>query len=327
MKEPFTPEKIYNDIKSGKSSKSEIIEVLISLIEGSNEPIVREKSIEVCEHLSLKTKKIFKILENSLISDESALVRSAAAKAIFNNFLEANLSSLKWAIQHDKSPIVMKTIFKLFKDDNNQNHKFIIKELDKWIDKFALALGLVTDEVKFILDLEALFAKNGGNYEINTETYKYYQILTDKDGKPWFEIQNNHITGLTLNFYNWKFIKENPKYADYLSSLIYLNLFLSALKKINIDRTKIREVPESIGSLILLERLNLSRNNIKEIPLSIFQLISLKWLDLSHNSIREIPESIINLRSLTKLKLNHNCIKEIPDSIKSFLNSLEYFSI
>ncbi|MFX1393947.1 MAG: hypothetical protein ACFFAH_10270 [Promethearchaeota archaeon] len=327
MKEPFTPEKIYNDIKSGKSTKSEVIEVLISLIEGSNEPKAREKSIEVCERLSLKSKKIFKILENSLISDESALVRSAAAKAIFNNFPEADFSSLKWVIQHDKSPIVLKTIFILFKDNNNQNYKLIIKELDKWINKFALVIGLVPDEAKFILDLEALLAKNGKNYEINTETYKYYQTLTDKEGKPWLEIRNNHIIGLTLNFYNWKFIRENPEYTEYLSSLIYLNLFLSAVKKLNIARIEIREIPESIESLTLLERLNLSRNNIKEIPLSICHLTSLKWLDLSHNNIRNIPEPIINLRLLTKLKLNNNNIKEIPDSIETFFKSLEYFSI
>ena len=56
MKEPFTPEKIYNEIKSGKSSKSEFIEVLISLIERSDEPKVREKSIEVCEHLICHSK-------------------------------------------------------------------------------------------------------------------------------------------------------------------------------------------------------------------------------------------------------------------------------
>lgn len=327
MKEPFIPDKLINDIKSGKLIKSEGIEILISLIEGSNEPKIREKSIEVCEYLNLKIKKIFKILENSLISDENALVRSASAKAIFNNFSEYDLSALKWAILHDKSPIVLKTIFGLFKDNDNLNYQFIIKELDKWIGKFALNIGLVQDEAKFILDLEALFAKNDGNYEINTEIYKYYQKLTDKEGEPWLEIQDNHIIGLTFNFYNWKFIKDNPKYIDYLSNLIYLNLFLSTLKKLNIDKTKIQDIPDSISLLTLLERLNLSRNNLNEIPLSICQITSLKWLDLSHNKIISIPESIINLKSLTKLKLNNNDIKEIPESIESFLKLLEFFRI
>ena len=348
MRESFTPERIYYDVKHGKLSKSEAIEVLISLIGGSNEAKDREKCLDVCKQLSLKTERIFKILENSLISDENPLVRSAAARAIFSNFLKDDLSSLKWAIQHEKSPIVLKTIFDLFKNIDNQKIKFLNKELHKRIEKFALAIGLVPDEAKFILDLEALFAKDGENYEINTDTYGYYQSLTD-DGEPWLEIKNKHITGLSLNFYNWRFVKENPEYVDYLLSLFHLNLFLSALKKLNINRKKIREIPDSIGSLASLERLNLSRNKIRnlpksigslpslkkldlsrndilEIPLSICQMTSLKWLDLSHNNIREIPVAIVNLRSLTKLRLNRNNIEDIPDSIKQFLNSLEFFS-
>ncbi|MFX0187864.1 MAG: leucine-rich repeat domain-containing protein [Candidatus Hodarchaeota archaeon] len=348
MREPFTSERIYSEVKHGKLNKSEAIELLISLIEGSNEAKVREKCLDVCKKLSLKTERIFKILENSLISDENPLVRSAAARAIFSNFLKDDLSSLKWAIQHEKSPIVLKTIFDFFKNINNQKFKFLNKELQKWVETFALTIGLVSDEAKFILDLEALFAKDGENYEINAETYNYYQSLTD-DGEPWLEIKNKHITGLSLNFYNWSFVKENPEYVDYLLSLVHLNLFLSALKKLNININRIREVPESIGLLMSLERLNLSRNkirnlpksigslcslktldlsrnNIQEIPQSVFKLTSLKWLDLSHNDIQEIPESIVNLASLTILRLNRNNIKDIPDSIKPFLNSLEYFS-
>lgn len=348
MREPLTPEKIYYDVKHGKLNKFEAIELLISLIEGSNEAKDREKCLNVCKQLNLKNERIFKILENSLISDENPLVRSAAARAIFSNFLKDDLSSLKWAIQHEKSPIVLKTIFDFFKNIDNQKFKFLNKELQKWIEIFALAIGLVPNEAKFILDLEALFAKDVENYEINTETYNFYQSLTD-DGEPWLEIKNKHITGLSLNFYNWRFVKENTEYVDYLLSLIHLNLFLSALKKLNINQNKIREIPESIGSLASLERLNLSRNkirnlpksigslsslktldlsrnNIQEIPQSVFKLTSLKWLDLSHNNIKEIPESIVNLESLTELTLNRNNIKDIPDSIKPFLNSLEYFS-
>ena len=321
MREPFTPEKIYHDVKDGKLSKSEAAELLISLIEGSNKAKARKKCIEAFEKIDLKTEKIFKIFENCLVSDENPLVRSAAAKAIVSNFLKDDLSSLKWAIQHDRSPIVLKTILNLFKNVDTQNYKLLIKEIHKWIENFASIIGVVPTEAKFILDLEVLFAKDGENYEINGDTYKYYQILTDnKYSKPWLEIKDKHIVGLSLNFYNWKFIKENPEYVDYLSSLIYPNLFLSSLKKLNITRNKIREVPESIGSLNSLEWLDLSRNNIQEIPESIGSLISLKKLNLSRHNIQKVPESIGSLSLLEKLDLRRNKIQDIPESIKN-LNS------
>ena len=64
MREPFTPEKIHLDVKNGKISKLEAAELLISLIEGSNEAKTRKKCIEAFEKIDLKTEKIFKIFEN-----------------------------------------------------------------------------------------------------------------------------------------------------------------------------------------------------------------------------------------------------------------------
>ncbi len=350
MREPFTPKQIYLDVKNGKLNKLEASELLISLIEGSNEAKTRKKCLEAFEKIELKTEKVFKIIENCLVSDENSLVRSVAAKAIIRNFLKNDLSSLKWAIQHEKSPIVLKTILDLFKNIDNQKYKFLNKEIQTWIENFASIIGVVPTEAEFILDLEALFAKDGENYEIDGTTYKYYQILTDnKNSKPWLEIKDKHIVGLSLNFYNWKFIKENPEYVDYLSRLIYRDLFLSSFKNLNITRNEIREVPESISSLNSLEWLDLSRNNIQEIPESISTLISLKKLNLSRNKIREvpesigslsllerldlrrnkirkIPESIKNLNSLIELRIDNNKIQMIPNSLKTFLNSLEHFS-
>ncbi len=350
MREPFTPERIHLDVKNGKLSKLEAAKLLISFIEESEDAEIRIKCIEILQNLKLDNDEVFKIFENCLVSDENPLVRSVAAKAIIRNFLKDDLSSLKWAIQHEKSPIVLKTILDLFKNINNQKYKFLNKEIQTWIENFASIIGVVPTEAEFILDLESLFAKDGENYEIDGTTYKYYQILTDnKNSKPWLEIKDKHIVGLSLNFYNWKFIKENPEYVDYLSRLIYQNLFLSSFKNLNIARNEIREVPESISSLHSLEWLDLSRNNIQEIPESIGSLISLKKLNLSRNKIREvpesigslsllerldlrrnkirkIPESIKNLNSLIELRIDNNKIQTIPNSLKTFLNSLEHFS-
>ena len=163
MREPFTPEKIHLDVKNGKLSKLEAAELLISLIEVSNEAKTRKKCIEAFEKIDLKTEKVFKIFENCLVSDENPLVRSAAAKAIIRNFIKDDLSSLKWAIQHEKSPIVLKTILDLFKNVDKQKYKFLVKEIHKWIENFSSIIGVVPTEAKFILYFESLFSKDGEN--------------------------------------------------------------------------------------------------------------------------------------------------------------------
>lgn len=345
----LNPEKIYADIINGKLNKPEAIEMLVSLIDESNDAQVRAECVEILERIASKTDRVFKTIENCLISDESPFVRSAAVKAIVQNYLKDDLSSLKWVIKNDKSPIVLKTIFDLFEKIDTQQIKLLKKELIKIIERFASVIGVIPEEVNFFLDLEALFAKDNKNYEIDLKAYKDYENLSNvKNGEPWLEIRNKRIVGLCLNFYNWRFIKNNPEYVDYLSNLMYLRLFLTSLKKLNINRDNIHQVPESIGSLTSLERLDLSRNNIQEVPESISMLsslktlnlsrnhiknlpksigslISLKSLDLSRNYLQNIPESIKNLESLTELRIDKNQIQTIPNSLKAFLNLLENF--
>ena len=142
MREPFTPKQISLDVKNGKLSKLEASELLISLIDGSNEAKTRKKCLEAFEKIELKTEKVFKIIENCLVSDENPLVRSAAAKAIIRNFLKDDLSSLKWAIQHEKSPIVLKTILDLFKNVDNQKYKKGLKNSLQLSESFQLKQNL-----------------------------------------------------------------------------------------------------------------------------------------------------------------------------------------
>ena len=67
-----------------KINRSVATELLISLIEGSDDHIIRSDSIKAFEAVGIKEKASFKILENALLSDESQIVRSAALNAIGN---------------------------------------------------------------------------------------------------------------------------------------------------------------------------------------------------------------------------------------------------
>lgn len=351
MSKPLKPHEIIEKVKKGTLNKSDAAEILISLIEGSDNSKIRADSIIGLDQIAYKTEQIFKIVENHLISDNNPFVRNAAAQAITHHYLKEGVNALKWAITNDSSPLVIKTIFEFLSNFKEQPLEFLNEKLNRWMEKFALEIGIAQEEAKFFLDLEALFADGNENYKIDTNLYQYFKILTDfKSDEPWLALKNEHVETLNFNYFNWKFLKEN---MDKIESIMKLNspdLFLRSIQKLNLNynnsvkipesigllkylkvlnlsRNKIKFIPDSIGSLSSIEKLDLSHNNIIEISDSICTLSSLKILDLSHNNIQKIPSSIRNLELLRELRMHKNKINSVPDSLKQFFNSLEIFRI
>jgi hypothetical protein len=326
MKEELTPEKIQESFLNGDISKEDITDLLISLIDGSEDAKIRAESIGTLEKLGFKDEKFFKILENHLVSDEDANVRASAAKVIILNFLEEGFEPLEWTIRHDKSPLVMKMIWDMFDSNKLIKYDTIKENLHNFLDTFATNLGVVYEEARFFLDLEAIFSKDKRNYEINAFDYKNFESFYNyKDSEPWLVIKNKHVEVLNLNFFNWKYIKEHEEILESFSKLKYLDIYLNVLKKynyLNFDSTK---VPESIGTLTSLKKLVLARNNLQVIPESIKNLNSLTELNLSHNQFQEIPQILKSLNSLERLNIKHNTIRNIPQSMKNFVYSLVDF--
>lgn len=328
MKNILSPDKIYSNVENGKLSKAVAAELLISLIEGSDNPTTRAESINISEKLKIHDQKIFKILQNSLLSDESPLVRKSAAKFIGQTFLKKGLNALIWAVQHDKSPRVLAAISDLNSRLNKARFKSLSKEINMYLAEIALSVGIVHNEAKFILDLEALFAQNETDYELELKTYQFYKKLKDNNlGESWLTIRNKRIESLSFNYYNWKYLKEIPSMFDSISELHDPLVYLNYLGKIGLKSNEILKIPDSLALLTNLKKLNLSRNNIKIFPKSIFSLSHLKYLDISHNKISDIPEEIKNLNSLEILRINHNQIRKIPNFLRVFLLTLQDFKI
>ncbi len=320
MRQSLRPESIYNEIIKGKLSKAEGVELLISLIQESEDAAIRAEYIEIFKKLDYKSESIFKILENYLISDESPFVRNAAADSIIGEYLKEGLNALKWTIQHEKSPLVLKTIFD---SDEVVNNSELHEEMTNWIEKFAIELGIIPEEARFILDLEALFTKNNNNHEINANTYKFYKSISEiQEEGSWFEAYNNHVITLKFNYFNWSYIKENMDVIPTLLRFKHTGRFFRTIKKYFFNFVHSFEIPQSIGSLKSLKYLNLSSNKLQKIPDSISFLTSLEQLDLSHNNIREIPESINLLTSLKWVDISHNKIDKNSDSLESLSKKL-----
>ena len=326
MKELLTPEKIKHNFLNRGINKEKAAELLISLIEGSDNAKTRVNSIKTLELIGFQTRKIFNTLENYLISDQDASLRAAAAEYIILNFLEEGIDPLNWVIQHDNSPLVLKVFDNFASKFDKKKFDLISQKLLSRNKCFASDLGISPEESRFFLDLEALFAEDKGNYELNPKSYINFQTLTDiKGGEPWLIINNEHVESLNFNHYKWKFVKNNLDLVNPLSKLIDLDFYINSLKKYSYQYSTISEIPESIGSLIYLKKLVLRKNGLEKITSSIKKLILLKELDLSHNVLEEIPQVIQTLNSLKTLNIKHNKIRRIPDSMGKFLNSLENY--
>ncbi|GLT96338.1 hypothetical protein SLE2022_139660 [Rubroshorea leprosula] len=92
-------------------------------------------------------------------------------------------------------------------------------------------------------------------------------------------------------------------YKYYISKLPDFVVKLKHIRYIDLSRTTIKCLPESVGSLLLLQTLLLSScEEFAELPTTIGNLIDLHHLDITNTpSLKEMPSEIGNLRNLVTL--------------------------
>ena len=220
------------------------------------------------DNADLYSKKIYKIYEYSLISDDNWVVRIAAAKKIIQNFYKESIIPLKWAIQHDKSPFVLKTLNKLFNDVSRQELGILLEEINIRLEN---TYGVVPKEARFLFELEfkraeaeeAFDAKIGS---LNQKRMTSVDETLFGDGVR-IKILNRHVVALNLS--GWK--KE--------------------------------DIPISIRSLSRLQHLNLGKIGFEEVPPFIYSFSQLKTLNLKKNRLTSIPNLTKELKSLVTLNL------------------------
>ena len=324
MKDILTPQKISNDLEDNLITKSFAIELLFSIIDNSDDPQIREECIEVFRQIEKKDEKIFKLLENHLISDENPRVRNAAAKLIGSYYIDLGVETLFWSLSHDKSPIVLSTIASIAESDVGNLYHRLKDKLKELYNHISRQVGVVTGEARFFLDLETIFARNTINYEMNFDEYKNYQKLKDFEKQDfWLRIEDKQVVSLHFHYFSWNYLKERKNSFTSFSKLIDPFIYLNALKKLEIRKYIAFELPESIGLLRRLKKLSLRDNGIKKLPPSISKLTLLEHLDLSWNAFTSIPESIYSLEGLRYLNLAHNKLNNIPQKIMKLVNLKE----
>ena len=182
---------------------------------------------------------------------------------IGHQFLKEGMNTLTWVVQHEKSPLVIKAIHDLNLDLTDMRLKSLNEELNKYLANISSTIGITLNEAPFILDLEAIFAHNEEDYELNLNSYKFYKMLRDqKIDEYWLSIKNKHIEALSFNFFNWKYIKQNLNMIASISKLRDPVIYLNLLRRLHLEKHRIPIIPKTIGLLKKLKKLSLSNNNL-----------------------------------------------------------------
>ncbi|MHA1805815.1 MAG: leucine-rich repeat domain-containing protein [Promethearchaeota archaeon] len=330
MFDDSTVHSIYNRAIEGKIDKERAGNLLLSIIEESEKASIRLHVLEILKLLPIRSNRIFKTLENLLISDENHDVRKVAADLIIKFYLKEGMNSLRWVLHHEQSPVVIQTIFNALEEFTlfDPINKELNADLEHWISSFASNLGVVPEEARFFLDLEAMFAEGKNNCKTSLEMYEFCQFMDNLlEKEPWLIIEKGHVKKLTFNYLNWKYLKDMGKNLNSLMNINYLDLFFSYLKKTHLNPRKNFRIPASIGMLRQLEFLNLSQNNLESLPSSFKNLQALKKIVLNENDFKEIPPILLSLENLEEIHLKQNKIKEIPIIALQSHPSLKYIDL
>lgn len=294
----LSPKNIFDQLQKNEISKSFAFDQLISFVENSDNEHIREEAIETLDRVGIFDNRLFKFLENILISDSNEKIRKAVLKFLEKRYLNKAIVPLKWALNHESNYENLIIIIKSLKKANSEESKKILfnktKEIihtryinkDKRIEnrKFKEVLKKLLTTKKYelfshkelclilinfmtIVNLTKLYPNV--SYEINPEN----GLLFELDLSDYFEYE---VKGIP---FGWK---NNIKSISEIEGLNYLKF----LEKIDLSNNLIEDIKE-LANLKNITHLTLSKNNISNIEnleyLKKFK--RLEYLDLRDNEI------------------------------------------
>ena len=260
MSNQLTPEKIYSRVLNKELEKKEALKLFESIIHNSDNEEVRCTALNFIGKIALDNKKTFDIIEISLISDESPLVRFEAAKILIQTFPKREKSPLLWAIKNESSIYFFKELIDLLEIYDNSRFKEIREVV---LNKIKQQYNLNSNDSKFVLDVDYL-----DYMKFRTE---FYNFLSK------FELSNEAEQTL---------IKENTEIGYKGLGRVKSSKNGSILELSLID---LIEIPASICKLSKLESLEISYCKLKRFPDNCPNLLLLKKLVLNNNQLDRLP--------------------------------------
>ena len=268
----FGPEKIWEEFESERINNQTATDLLTSLIETSKKNEIRINAINKLVKINPSGDKIFKILENLVVSDENIEIRYIAIKHIGDNYLNNAFTLLKWAIQNESDYNCLIEIINLLGKSNLAQAKaLLINEVQKFLKKKYLNIERKIENKKIKKVLKKLLKEKG-----------YAEFTYDELAKILLNILT--ISNLFKQYYN--------VYYE-------LNPHNGLIKKLDLSdiEYEVKGTPWGWKNNI---------NSLSEI-LGIQNLTSMRYLDLSNNEITELKELTL-LPNVTHLILKNNRI-------------------
>lgn len=229
--------------------------------------------------MNINRQEAYNILEYILISDKISAIRKYAAFILFHFFPKKSIKPIIWAIQHDNSIEVLKTIHDMVIPRKHPSANILISWLDK---RLANIYNIVPKEAQVLLELDFL--------KIKKKIIHKYKILINKKRIVALEIPGWHLNKLPSNIGN-----------------------LTKLKLLNLWDNNLHTLPSSLRSLKNLESLYLDWNNFSTLPPFLSTIKTLKKISLTNNVfLKKIPFSLLKLseRVLAKNYVSEGVIKE-----------------
>ena len=261
MKIALEPNVIYRKLLRNEIKMIEGIQILLSIVEKSDNNSARLESLNILFSLKTQDQTVFKTLENCLISDESVEIRIISAKIILEHYIQLGKKCLEWALLNDNSSNFLKVLGKMLINQKTNQYKMLYRIYLQRLKEIAKRFDIVSKEVPFLLDLEFnLYHYNSFDWNSNSK------LIYDNDIM--FRIQDQHILELSISL------------RDQIPSSIRL---LKNLKILDLSCNNLTTLPRSISDLTNLESLDLSWNEFKVLPDVVNELKSIERVNFQNN--------------------------------------------
>jgi Leucine-rich repeat (LRR) protein len=274
----FSPEKIWEEFERNRINQQTAADLLTSLIEKSKKDEIRLNALNKLVKIIPTGEKLFKILENLVVSDENVKIRYMAIKYIGEKYLNAVFILLKWAIK------------------NESDYNCLI-EIVNLLDKLNIA------KTKAVLStqVQKFLKKRYMNTERKVENKKFKNVLKKLlKEKDYGEFNHDELSKILKNI-----LTISHLFMQYHNVYYELNPQNGLIEKLDLSdiEYEVKGTPWNW------------KNNITALSeiIGIENLTSMRYLDLSNNQITDLKE-FANLPNLTHLILKNNRISK-PENL------------
>ena len=184
------PKVLLERFRSGLLDQATFSDSLISLIEKSDDSVVRVESIELLSGLSLEDPRLVKLYQDLLISDSDENIRHISAKYLVTNYFEESLEVLEWAIKKDQS---LKTLTEVLRGSKLRDKDWLSQIITNIFTTLIKTYDVKRNNIRFYVNsIKGIF----NNTEFITpsieeliEMYQNYRILVELENV--FQLDDN----------------------------------------------------------------------------------------------------------------------------------------